>query len=152
MAIVSLKHVTLACFTGTTSLVPIFNSLAPGRFKWNFKNNLIFSDSWLRYLLWNCPQMNIAGPYWWLRRITQHCFSKWPGSHQATSHYLNQWWLRSLQLIWRSGTGRFHLRVPDLQISCRDFTTRQGTSVSCPQQWLPGDMPYLLCTWCRRPN
>ena len=24
-----------------------------------------FSDSWLRYILWNCVHMNITGPYWW---------------------------------------------------------------------------------------
>ena len=30
--------------------------------------------------------------------------------------------VRSLQLIWRLGTRRFHLRVPNLQKSCRDFT------------------------------
>ena len=23
-----------------------------------------FSDWWLRYLLWNCPQMKATGPYW----------------------------------------------------------------------------------------
>ena len=30
--------------------------------------------------------------------------------------------VKSLQLIWRSGTRRFYLRVPDLQMSCRDLT------------------------------
>ena len=29
---------------------------------------------------------------------------------------------KSLQLIWRSGTRRWNLRVPDLQMSCNDFT------------------------------
>ena len=29
----------------------------------NFQAN--FSEWWLRYLLWNCPQMNVARPYWW---------------------------------------------------------------------------------------
>ena len=28
-----------------------------------------FSDWWLRYLLWNWPQMNVTGPYWWLVNI-----------------------------------------------------------------------------------
>ena len=32
--------------------------------------------------------------------------------------------VKSQQLIWRSGTRRFHLRVPDLQMSCRDLTER----------------------------
>ena len=30
---------------------------------------------------------------------------------------------KSLQLIWGSGTRRFHLRVPNLQMSCSDLTT-----------------------------
>ena len=37
------------------------------------------------------------------------------------------YYVKSLQLISRSGTRRFNLRVPDLQISCRDLTTWQGT-------------------------
>ena len=24
-----------------------------------------FSDGWLRHLLWNCPNINVAGVYWW---------------------------------------------------------------------------------------
>ena len=28
-------------------------------FKW------IFGDWWLKYLSWNCHQMNVTGPYWW---------------------------------------------------------------------------------------
>ena len=41
-------------------------------------------------------------------------------------------WVKSLQLIWRSGARRFHLRVPDLQTSCRDLTTWQGTRIVAP--------------------
>ena len=37
--------------------------------------------------------------------------------------------VKSLQLIWRSGTRRWHLRVPDLQMSCSDLTTWQGTRI-----------------------
>ena len=29
--------------------------------------------------------------------------------------------VKSLQLIWRSGTRRFHLWVPDLQMNCSDL-------------------------------
>ena len=35
-----------------------FNSVL-GHFQANF------SEWWLRYLLWNCPQMNAPRPYWW---------------------------------------------------------------------------------------
>ena len=44
------------------------NSLAPGRFEWNFKQvifKLIFSGWWLRYSLWNYPQVILIGTYWW---------------------------------------------------------------------------------------
>ena len=37
--------------------------------------------------------------------------------------------VKSLQFIWRLGTRRFHLRVPYLQMSCRDMTTWQGTRI-----------------------
>ena len=35
------------------------NSLTPGRWV------ILAINWWLWYLLWNCPQMNITGPYWW---------------------------------------------------------------------------------------
>ena len=41
-------------------------------------------------------------------------------------------WVKLLQLIWRSGTRRFHLRVPDHQMSCRDLATWQGTRTVYP--------------------
>ena len=48
----------------------IFNSLAPGKFKWNLSKlsnfQVNFPDWWLRFLFWNCPQKNVTGPYWWL--------------------------------------------------------------------------------------
>ena len=52
----------------------------------------------------------------------------------------------SLQLIWRSGTRRFHLCVPSLQMSYRDLTTWQGTRIvasamaarwQAPLYWYP---------------
>ena len=55
------------------------NSLAFGTFEWNclkfsnFQTN--FSDFWLRYLLWNCPQMNLTGPHLlqcWPRYMSPH--------------------------------------------------------------------------------
>ena len=41
-------------------------------------------------------------------------------------------WCPVLQLIWRSGTRRFHLRVPDLQMNCSDMTWRSGTRTVVP--------------------
>ena len=40
--------------------------------------------------------------------------------------------VKSVQLIWRLGTRRFHLRVPDLQMSCSDLNLRQGTRIVVP--------------------
>ena len=44
-----------------------FNSLAPGRFRWNFRYHFQanFNDWGLMYLLRNCVQMNVTGLYWW---------------------------------------------------------------------------------------
>ena len=40
--------------------------------------------------------------------------------------------LKSLQLFWRSGTRRWNLRVPNLQLSCSDLTVRYGTRMVVP--------------------
>ena len=49
----------------------------------------------------------------------------------------------------RLDTCRFHLRVPNLQMSCRDLTTWQGSRIVA-QQWLSGHIPSLYglsSTW-----
>ena len=46
----------------------MFNSLAPGRFEYNFIYVIFrtdFNDWWLRHLLWNCPHMIVTGLHWW---------------------------------------------------------------------------------------
>ena len=40
--------------------------------------------------------------------------------------------VKSLGLIQRPGTTRYHLRVPDLPMSCSDWTCRQGTRIVVP--------------------
>ena len=45
-----------------------FNSLAPGKFEWNFRYVIFqmdFSDWRLRHLLWNCPNIHVTGLHWW---------------------------------------------------------------------------------------
>ena len=32
---------------------------------WMSTFQVTYSDWWLRYLLWNCPQKNVTRPYWW---------------------------------------------------------------------------------------
>ena len=43
------------------------NSLAPGKFEWNFRHNIQtdFSVWWLQDFLWNCPNMIVTGLHWW---------------------------------------------------------------------------------------
>ena len=55
--------------------------------------------------------------------------------------------VRSLQLIWRSDTRRFHLRVPDLQMSCIDLTLKIGHQYSSPSNGHQSNIPYwtTLC-------
>ena len=58
--------------------------------------------------------------------------------------------VKSLQLIWRSGTRRFHLRVPNLQMNWSDLTYRyvtkivflvMATRVTCPIESHPSTAP-----------
>ena len=45
---------------------------------------LIISDYWLRYLFWNCPQLNVTGGHWWKVNIW---FRQWGNAirQQATT-------------------------------------------------------------------
>ena len=59
--------------------------------------------------------------------------------------------VKSVQLIWRSGTRRFHLRVPDLQMSCRDLTTWQGTRIVASVivvRWNAPSFTHRSLMWC----
>ena len=40
--------------------------------------------------------------------------------------------VKSVQLIWRLGTRRWNLRVPNLHMNCRDLTLREGTNIVVP--------------------
>ena len=46
-----------------------------------------------------------------------------PGGHYWNYYHGALSQIKSLQLIWRSGTHRWNLWVPDLQMSCRDLIT-----------------------------
>ena len=50
--------------------------------------------------------------------------------------------VKSLQLVWRSGTRRWNLWMPDLQMSCRDLAMWQGTGL-VSSTVTAGDVPYL---------
>ena len=54
----------------------------------------IFCYWWLRYILWNCPQMNVTGPYVTDDESTLVQVMAW--CLQAPSHYLSQCWPRSM--------------------------------------------------------
>ena len=55
-----------------------------------------------------------------------------PGDHYWNYFLVHYLKVKSLQLTWRSGTRRWNLRVPDLQMSCRDLTPCQGTRIEAP--------------------
>ena len=55
-----------------------------------------------------------------------------PGGHYWHYYPVSYCIVKGLQLIWRSGTHRFHLQVPDLQMSCRDLTTWQCSRIVAP--------------------
>ena len=40
--------------------------------------------------------------------------------------------VKSLKLLWKSDSYRFHLWIPDLQVSCRDVTSWQDTKIIAP--------------------
>ena len=66
------------------------NPLAPGEILDIFKQ--IFSNWWLRQLLWNCPIMNVTGLYWWSVNIgSGNGLVPW-----GKSHFLSQCCPRSL--------------------------------------------------------
>ena len=58
----------------------------------------------------------------------------------------------SLQVMSRSGTRRSHLRMPDLQISCRGLSIRKGTGVITPslssryQLLCKAECPFFILT------
>ena len=117
--------------TGTHS----FNSLAPGRSECD-SGNVIFN----LVLLIGIRSSHDNALRWMTRDLTNdksRLVQVMAWCRQATSHYLSQCSLSSLSpygvtkpqwvnqvtaLIWRSDTLRWNLRVPDLQISCSDWT------------------------------
>ena len=44
-----------------------FNSMLSGIFEWNFQGN--FSDLWIKYLLWNCSEINATELHQWKVKI-----------------------------------------------------------------------------------
>ena len=57
--------------------------------------------------------------------------------------------VKSLQLIWRSGTRRWNLRVPDLQMNCRlDYMI--GYQDSNPSNGYQADIPYWSPNYLHR--
>ena len=62
-----------------------------------------------------------------------------PKAITGTTNLVPYFWVKSLQFIWRSGTRRFYLRVPTLQMYCRlDYKT--GYRDSSPSNDLSCDM------------
>ena len=113
----------------------LVNSSTPGSFWWNWRE-VIFKLILVIYGWGICCEIALR----WLSlhftdgKVTLVQVMAW--CHQATSHYECQcWpnsmlpnevtkpqWVKSLQLIWRSGNCRWNQQVPDLQMSYHDLT------------------------------
>ena len=78
------------------------NSLAPGRFQFNFQAN--FSEWWLRYLLRNCPQMNATKPYWWSVNIGSGNGLVPSGNKPLPEPMLTQIYVVNLVVTWSNET------------------------------------------------
>ena len=74
----------------------------------------------------------------------------WPVLGQITWYPLTL--VKSLHLIWRSGTRRFHLRVPDLQMSCSDLIRLSVCQLNSPNNSHQGDMPHQMQSQNKGPN
>ena len=111
-------HVFLLAITGTINLAPSlpFNLLAPGRFEPYFWQ-VIFKLIWLingcgfsceiahRSVHLTDDKSTLVYVMAWCRQATSHYLSQcWPRSLTPCGVTRPQW-VKSLQLIWRSGTG-----------------------------------------------
>ena len=90
------------------------NSLAPGRLEWHFRCHFqtitLLSDSW--HISWNCPQRNVElsmsdifsifcqiARRWMPQHLTDDkstMVQVMAWCHQTASHYLSQYWSRSM--------------------------------------------------------
>ena len=92
---VVLFDLMLHMYINLTSLEAQFNSLAPGKFEWNFRHvifkQILVIDGWgiccEIALIW--MSLDFTNDQSTLVQVMVLC-------HQATSHYLNQYWPRSL--------------------------------------------------------
>ena len=106
---------------------------------------LIHMQQWTPWCEGKCMAIKQMGWYWFIRAFKEshydithmHAFFIGGISGQSTAWQNGECGqadiggttilvhchiVKSLQLTWRSGTRRFHLRVPDLQMSCSDLS------------------------------
>ena len=130
--------------TGTYS----FNTLAPGKFEWNFRHvifkQIFVIDGWgiscEIAITW--MSLDFTDDQSTLVQVMAWC-------RQATSHYLNQCWpwfllpygitrpqwvlMKSLQPIQRLDTNRWNLSISENEMQiCTDFTRMRGYQSSNP--------------------
>ena len=77
------------------------------------------------------------------------CMTCHPGGHNWDYYSGALSIFKLLQFIGRSGTRRWNLRVPDLQMSCRDLTIGQGTRIVAPTmavRWYAWFYQFI-CSW-----
>ena len=140
-----IRHVTFAATTGNTVLVPYFRI--------RIRNRLFSECTGNTLIIWSHTSMqknNDAGPITKLWRGSLRLFAyihiyTYTHTHTHTHIYIYIYILHAMysnrlfwapvncaarvnpqQLIWGSGTHRWNLQIPDLQITCRDFSTWEG--------------------------
>ena len=83
---------------------------------------------------------DVMKAYFFLLNANRTCYL------HSRRRWLANWYnlVKSLQLIWRLGTCRFHLRVPDIQMDCSDLTKMRGYQFSSPINGHQVDMTCLI--------
>ena len=108
---------------------------------------LSFHEMWCKFATWETQILNLEKAFLRWRicslicvRNGVYCLTAIAGDTILVPYHV----VKSLHLIWRSGTRRWNLPIPDLQISCNVLTSLQGTRmivpvmstrVTCPIRW-----------------
>ena len=100
---------------------------------WLWTTMKLYSASWIRKLSRQQPDLINWEIYAYDNSdiIEYVTLAAIPG----TSNLVACHFVKSLQLIWRSSTRRFHLRVPDLQMSCSDLISKWDTRIIVMAPW-----------------
>ena len=93
-----------------------------------------YSDWWLRYLLWNCPQKNVTRPYWWYVNIGSGNGLVPPGNKPLPEPILTQFSVTNAKLL---SIGPLGTNFSEILIKLRNFSfTKMHVKISSAK-WQP---------------